>query len=228
MKHLKSGIPQDVIEKTVREYKQEGTLRYYRVTECFRNGTLVGQRLYNQEGILVVETAMKDGLKHGREFTWSDDGKLLLIEPYVRGKIHGTANQYGRNGKVMGRYTIIHGTGFDVWRQENEDKTVFVSEIHSLRDGFPNGYEWHFASSKQDLWHESHWSMGKRHGIERIWNSKGKLRRGYPKFYIADRAVSKQGYCNITLTDKSLPMFQEIDNLPFRNFPRAIKRLIAS
>jgi len=228
MKNLKSGIPQDIIEKTVREYKQEGKLRYYRVTDRFRNGTLVGQRLYNHEGIMVVETAMKDGHKHGREFTWSDDGKLLLIEPYVRGKIHGTAKQYGRNGKVIGMYTIIHGTGFDVWRQENEDKTVFVSEIHSLHDGFPNGYEWHFASSKQDLWHESHWSMGKRNGIERIWNNKGKLRRGYPKFYIADRAVSKQGYRNITLTDKSLPIFQEIDNLPFRNFPRAIKRLIAS
>jgi len=228
MNHAKSGIPRDIIEKTVHEYKQEGMLHYHRVTDCFRNGTLVGRRVYNQEGIMIIETAMKDGLKHGRELTWSDDGQLLLIEPYVRGKIHGTAKQYGRNGKVIGMYTMVQGTGFDVWREENEDKTVFVSEIYSVQDGFPNGYEWHFASSKQDLWHESHWYMGKRHGIQRVWNSKGKLRRGYPKFYIADRPVSRQGYLKMRLTDKSLPIFQEIDNLPLRNFPQEIKSLMSS
>lgn len=228
MKHVKSGIPQGVIEETVREYKQEGTLHYYRVTDCLFKGNLVGQRVYNQEGIMVIESPMKDGLRHGREITWSDDGKLLLIEPYVRGKIHGTAKQYGRNGKVIGTYTIFHGTGFDVWRQENEDKTVFISEIHGLQDGFANGYEWHFASSKQDLWHERHWYMGKLHGIQRMWNSKGRLRRGYPKFYIADRAVPKQKYIKMTFMDKTLPVFREKDNLPFRKIPREIKGLKSS
>ena len=228
MKHVKSGIPQSVIEMPVREYKQEGVSHYDRVADCILDGTHVGQRVYNQAGILVLETPMKDGLKHGRECTWSDDGELLLIEPYVKGKIHGTAKQYGRNGKVIGKYTLTHGTGFDVWRQENEDKTVFVAEIHCLQDGFPNGYEWHFASSKQDLWHESHWHMGKLHGIQRIWNSNSRLRRGYPKFYIADQAVSRQDYLKMTSVDKTLPLLIEIDNLPYRNFPPEIKSMMSS
>ena len=228
MKHVKSGIPQGIIEKPVREYKQEGTLHYYRVTDCFLNGNLVGQRVYNQERIMVLETPMKEGLKHGRELTWSDDGKLLLIEPYVKGKVHGTAKQFGRNGKVMGTYTFTHGTGFDVWRQEDEDKTVFISEVHSLQDGLPHGYEWHFASSRQDLWHERHWYTGKLHGIQRMWNSKGRLYRGYPRFYILDQAVSKQRYLKMRLTDKTLPIFRENDNLPHRNFSSEIKRFMSS
>jgi hypothetical protein len=151
---MKSSIPQNILEKTIREYRQEGSLRYDRVAGCFSHGTLVGERVYNREGLLVLETPIKDGLRHGWEFTWGDDGTLLLTEPYLNGKIHGTAKQYGRPGKVIGTYTLIQGTGFDVWRQENQDQTIYVSEIHSLRDGLLHGYEWHFASG-QELWHEA-------------------------------------------------------------------------
>jgi antitoxin component YwqK of YwqJK toxin-antitoxin module len=166
---------------------------------------------------------MKDGLKHGREITYNEDGTLLLIEPYVKGKNHGTAKQYGRNGKVIGRYTIVHGTGFDIWRQEEEDNTVFISEIHSLQNGRPHGYEWWFASARKDLWQERHWYMGKLHGIERVWNDKGRLRRGYPKFYVSDQAVTKQKYIEMALQDKTLPALREKDNSPFRKLPSEVK-----
>jgi antitoxin component YwqK of YwqJK toxin-antitoxin module len=215
MKHMKSEIPLCVIEKPIREYQEE-PLKGYRTVDCLFKGNLVGRRVYNHEGIMVLETPMKDGLKHGREITWDDNGKLLSIEPYAKGKIHGTAKQYGQNGRVIGIYKIKHGTGFDIWRQEDEDNGVFVSEIHALKDGFPNGYEWWFASPEQDLILERHWQMGKLHGIERVWNSKSRLRRGYPKFFIADQNVSKQKYIKMTLMDKTLPVFREKDNLPYR------------
>lgn len=227
MKHVKSEMPQGVIERLVPE-QQENLLQSCRVVDCFFMGNLVGRRVYNQEGITVVETPMKDGLKHGREITWDDDGRLLSIEPYVNGKIHGTAKQYGRSGNVIGTYKLNHGTGFDIWRQEDEENEVFISEIHGLEDGLPNGYEWWFASSKQDLTHERHWQMGKLHGIERVWNGKGRLRRGYPKFFIADQTFSKQRYIKMTLTDKSLPIFQVKDNLPHRYLPPEIKRHVSS
>src|SRR5512134_34396 len=114
MKHVKSGIPQGAIEKIAREHQEKDLLHSYRVVDCFFKGNLVGQRVYNHAGFMVVETPMKDGLKHGREITWNEDGTLLSIEPYARGRIHGTAKQYGRNGKVIGKYTILHGTGFDI------------------------------------------------------------------------------------------------------------------
>ena len=228
MMNVKSSIPPNIVETSVREYKQEGARGYHQVTSCLLNGILVGQRTYNQQGTMILETPMKDGFKHGWEFTWDDDGKLLLIEPYVKGKIHGTAKQYGKQGKVIGRYTFIHGTGFDIWRQENEDKTIFVSEIHSLQNGIPHGYEWHFASSGQELWHESYWCMGKIHGIERIWNIQGKLRRGYPKFYDLDQAVSKRTYLRLARNDRILPAYREEDNMPQRIFPPEIQELMSS
>jgi hypothetical protein len=226
MKSVQSGMPRDVTEKPVRRDEADPD-QGDQIVNCFVAGKFVGRRVYNHEAILVLETPMKDGLKHGREITWDDNGKLLLIEPYVNGKIHGTAKQYGRNGKVIGKYKLKHGTGFDIWRQEDERNRVFVSEIHSLKGGVPDGYEWWFASFEQNLLHERHWRTGKLHGIERLWNSKGKLRRGYPKFYVADEAVPKQKYIRMTLIDKSLPDFQEKDNLPYRKLPSEIRKLVS-
>jgi antitoxin component YwqK of YwqJK toxin-antitoxin module len=220
-------MPHGVIEKSVRR-NNEGLVQGYRTVDCFVAGNFVGRRVYNQEGILVLETPMKNGLRHGREQTWDDEGHLLLIEPYAKGKIHGTAKQYGRNGKVIGTYKLKHGTGLDIWRQEDERGRVFGSEIHYLRDGIPHDYQWWFASSKQDLMHERHWQMGKLHGIERVWNHRGSLRRGYPKFFIAGQAVSKQKYAKMTLIDTTLPIFREEDNLPKRKLPSEIKKLVRS
>jgi hypothetical protein len=228
MRKVKSSIPQNIIEKPLREYRQEGALHDDRVTDCLLNGILVGRRVYNEERVMVLETPMKDGLKHGWEFTWDDEGALVLVEPYVKGKIHGTGKQYGRRGNVIGTYTLSHGTGLDIWRQEKEDGTIFVSEIHRLQEGFPHGYEWHFASSQGEPWYERHWYMGKVHGIERIWNNKGKLRRGSPTFYVLGRAVSKQTYLRFARDDGTLPAYREEDNLPHRNFPPEIQELMSS
>jgi hypothetical protein len=227
MKPIKSGIPQHVIETPVPAHKETGTSPDDRIVDCFFHGSLVGRRVYNRKGSLVLETPMKDGLKHGPEFTWDDDGNLLLVEPYKRGKVHGMAKQFGRHGKVIGTYTMVHGTGFDVWRQEEEDGVIFVSEIHSLQDGLPHGYEWGFASSKQDLWYERHWQRGRLHGIERIWNRKGNLRRGYPKFYVVDKTVSKQKYIKLALIDQTLPVFQEQENFSKRGLSPEVLRSIS-
>jgi hypothetical protein len=225
---LKSSIPPGIVEKPLHECRHEGTLRSDRVTECLLNGVRVGQRVYNQQGVMVLESPMKGVLKHGWEFTWDEDGKLLLVEPYVNGEIHGTAKQYGQQGHVIGTYTLIHGTGFDVWRQENKDQTVFVSEIHSLKDGVPHGYEWHLASSQGDLWYERAWYMGKLHGIERSWNSRGGLRRGCPRFYILDQTVSRQKYLKLARSNQALPAYREEEDLPYRVFPPEIRGLMSS
>jgi antitoxin component YwqK of YwqJK toxin-antitoxin module len=225
MNSVKSGIPQNAIEKLVAENKTNLS-QGHRVVDCFVAANHVGRRVYNQDGILIVETPMKAGLKHGREITWDDEANLLSIEPYRNGKIHGTAKQYGRNGKIIGIYKLQHGTGLDIWRQEDENNKVFVSEIHSLQDGVPNGYEWWFTSSRRDLMHERHWQRGKLHGIERVWNRKGKLRRGYPKFFIEDQVVSKRKYVAMALLDKTLPIFQEKDNLPARKLPAEVRKIM--
>src|SRR5438093_2751441 len=135
MKRPQSDIPPNVVEQLIQEYRRDGPGISYRLTACLLRGELVGQRAYAHDGQLVLETPLKNGEKHGREYTWDEDGSLSLIEPYVNGKIHGTAKQYGRTGQVIGTYTLRHGTGFDIWRDESDEGIITISEIHSLRKG---------------------------------------------------------------------------------------------
>jgi len=232
MNRLKSDIPPGVVEQLVSEYRQENrqqsALIYYRTVNCILNGQVVGRRYYTPDGTLVMETPLKDGQKHGREFTWSEDGTLLSVEPYVKGKIHGTAKQYGYSGKPIGTYRLIHGTGFDIWRSERTAGRVTISEIHSLREGLPHGYEWWFNDDGGSLWHERHWHVGTYNGIERMWNSQGKLKRGYPKYWIMGQTVSKRKYLQAAKSDQTLPVFREQDNSPQRKFPVEIEKLFSS
>jgi hypothetical protein len=226
MRHFKSDIPPNVVEQITQEFRREGSAIYDRLTACVLNGEVVGQRAYGEEGQLVTETPLRNGNKHGREYQWDEDGKLSLIEPYVNGKIHGAAKQYGRNGSVIGTYSLRHGTGYDIWRDEDEDGAINISEIHTLKDGLPHGYEWRLMKP-HILWREVHWHEGQYHGIEREWCAANKLRRGFPRYWIKDDRVTKRKYLRAVKKDLSLPPFRLKDNSPRRRFPPAIEQLFS-
>ncbi|HKU72561.1 MAG TPA: hypothetical protein VJR02_01450 [Pyrinomonadaceae bacterium] len=223
MKRFKSDIPPNVVEQVTREFRRAGGAIYYRTTNCVLDGEVVGQRAYGEEGQLVIETPLRNGRKHGREFDWDDDGTLSLIEPYVNGKVHGTVKQYGRDGSVIGTYSLRHGTGYDVWRAEDEDG-INISEIHTFKDGLRHGYEW-WLMKPHLVWREAHWHEGKHHGIEREWNSANKLSRGFPGYWIKGERVDKRKYLRAAKNDPSLPPFRLKDNSPRRRFPSEIEAL---
>jgi MORN repeat variant len=218
LKKPPSDIPLNVIERAV-----EGSVGF---TECILDGCVVGRRIYYENGKLLRETPLRDGRKHGKEFEWDEDGTLLSVEPYFEGQIHGLAKQYGRDGKVIGTYRFVHGTGYDIWRWEWWKGFAPVSEIHSMRDGVPHGYEWWLEPDQRNVHHERHWYHGNYHGIERRWNYRRNLRRGYPKYWIQGEAVTKRQYMRAGKFDKSLPPFQPQDNLPRRRFPPLIQRVL--
>jgi len=223
---MRRDIPPNVVEQVTREFRRVGGAIYTRLTDCILNGEVVGQRGYGEEGQLVTETPLRNGVKHGREYQWEDDGQLSLIEPYVNGKIHGTAKQYGRDGSIIGTYSLRHGTGYDVWRVEDEDGAIRISEIHTLRDGLPHGYEW-WLSKPNLVYEERHWHEGEFHGIEREWNLANKLRRGFPRYWVRGERVDKQKYLRAAKDDPSLPPFRVKDNSPRRKFPLEIEQLFA-
>jgi antitoxin component YwqK of YwqJK toxin-antitoxin module len=227
MKLHKSDIPAGVTEVVIREYREEGNLIYSRVTECILNNEVVGQRSYDSDGNLWRETPLKNGQRHGREYIWDETGALESVEPYVNGKIHGLAKQYNRNGKVIGTYRFVRGTGFDIWRYERENGSIGISEIFSMQDGSLHGYEWWLRDDQHSVWHERHWQQGQHHGIERMWNAKGALKRGYPKYWVRGQAVDKRSYLKAANQDKTLPRYQETDNRPQRKFPAEIEKLLS-
>ena len=224
MKRFKSDIPPNVVEEVTREFRREGGAIYHRITICILNGAVVGHRAYGENGQLVTETPLRNGTKHGREYQW-DDGQLSSIEPYVNGKVHGTAKQYGRDGSVIGTYRLRHGTGYDIWRAETEDGAVSISEIHTLRDGLPYGFEW-WLRKPHVVWHELHWYEGEYHGIERQWNVANKLSRGFPCYWIRGKKVNKRKYLQAAKNDPTLPPFRQQDHSPRRRFPPEIEQLL--
>jgi hypothetical protein len=223
----KSDIPQEAIEREVREYRQEGALLYFQIMECILDGHVVGQRAYDGDGQLKVETPLKNGNKHGREYIWDESGALESVEPYREGKLHGLAKQYNRKGKVIGTYRFAHGTGYDIWRYEREDGSVGISEIFSVNDGALDGFEWWLKADQHSVWHERPWQGGRYHGIERRWNAQGRLKRGYPKYWVQGQAVTKRFYLKATERDQTLPKYRESENRPQRKFPSEIESLIS-
>jgi hypothetical protein len=225
MRRPKSDIPDGATERVIQKYNRNmGLIRLER-RECTFNGELVGYRCYDDKGRLQIETPLEAGKKHGREIHWNDDGTLNFIEPYSHGKMHGAAKQY-ENGRVIGTYKMVHGTGYDVWRNQIADGPVYVSEIHSMRDGMSHGFEWWLNDDQKSVHEEKHWYEGTYHGIEREWHWSGKLRRGYPKYWIGGEAVTKRQYVRAARKDPTLPPFHVKENSPRRKFPLEIKRLL--
>lgn len=229
MRRLKSDIPAGAKEKIIRQYEDKQTDRggivNLETREYTIDGKVVGWRSYDSEGGLVTDTSLKDGKKHGRQIFWNEDGTIDFIEPFFEGKVHGTAKQY-QKGKLIGTYKMVHGTGYDVWCGHRGDGVVLVSEIHPMRDGLPHGFEWWLNEDQLSVYEEKHWFNGKWHGIEREWNSKNKLRRGYPKYWIRGEAVTKRQYLAAARKDATLPPFRLKDNSPKREFPLEIRRLL--
>jgi hypothetical protein len=227
MRVRKSDIPAGVTEVEISEYSQTGHIVSYRVMECLLDGEVVGQRCYDDDGNLQIETPIRNGKKHGRVYIWNETGALESVEPFVDGKRHGLAKQYGRKGNVIRTYRFVHGTGYDIWRWEREDGSTYISEVFSARDGALDGYEWWLKEDQQSVWHERHWHQGKFHGIERMWNEQGRLKRGFPKYWIQGQAVRKPVYLRASGKDDSLPSFKEKENRPRRKFSEEIERQLA-
>jgi hypothetical protein len=58
----------------------------------------------------------------------------------------------------------------------------------------------------------------------REWDRHGRLRRGYPRYFVAGRRVTRQQYEQARRTDPSLPPFDERENAPFRQLPDILQK----
>ncbi|MCB1680528.1 MAG: hypothetical protein H6858_02585 [Rhodospirillales bacterium] len=225
-----SDIPPEAEEKVVSFYTEDeharekgGTIHYER-REYILDGELVGYRQFDHEGRLIIETPMKNMRKHGMEYTWYwyKPEQLSLCEPYENGRVHGTAKQWTIDGTLMGAYTLDEGTGYDIWRNQDEEGNVFIAEIHTLLNSKLHGFQWWLNPDQKTVLGERSWNNGFLHGIERHWQEDGKLAEGYPKFYIHDREVPKTIYIQEQRRDQALPPYDPREDSNRRTFPPEI------
>src|SRR5262249_4259929 len=111
----------------------------------------------------------------------------------------------------------------DLWYCEHaENGFPHLSEARYVKDGKWHGFEWWLNEDQKSVWQERHFWNDQMHGIERSWNHKGQLHRGYPRYWINDRRVTKRQYLREADRNPTLPHFCEADNRPQRRLPREI------
>ena len=193
--------------------------------------SVVGCRLFDAGGALQLDYGIRRGRRHGREYRLDSPGKLLSFTVYRNGLEQGLARQWSDDGRLIGTYRMHNGTGVDLWWQETWPRPgrPYLAEVHFMLKGRRHGFEWWLNEDQGSIYRERHWSGDEAHGIEREWNETGRLRPGFPKFYVRGRRVTRKVYeCERERErDPSLPPYRTEDNQPRRKFPPPIARRLA-
>jgi antitoxin component YwqK of YwqJK toxin-antitoxin module len=214
MAEYRSSIPETATEQVVERYETGQPKRAaYR-----RDGVVVGVRFFHEDGAPSFESPLLEGRLHGVQYRWDHPGVLLSAEPFAEGLPHGTAMQWADDGTLVGSYTMIRGTGLDLWWGCSGGQRS-LSEARSLHNGLRHGFEWWIHPSQDRVTEERHCWEGQLHGSERQWNRAGRLQRGYPRYYVHGQRVDKRHYLRACSRHPELPPFRASDNLPQRSFP---------
>lgn len=230
MKNYRSSIPNAAQERVVSTYEANGQKQR---VEYVLDGEVVGFRWFSEDGTAGTENPLKNRVMHGNMhyFEVGADGsrKTSFSEPYRNGLAHGIAKQYSDDGRLIGTYTMKRGTGWDFWRHRKDfgrSPVHILMEARSLKAGNLHGFEWWLDEDQKSVHQEAHFWENLQHGIRREWNNEGKLRRGFPQYWINNERVSKRQYLRACKKDSNLPPFRESDNKPARSFPPEVQAAI--
>lgn len=182
------------------------------------DGERVGFRCWSEDGSLGLEYGMRGGVMDGPFRAFWENGQLSEERTYVDGKEHGITRQYDADGALIGSYTMDHGTGVDLWFGY---AGVLSEERHYL-DGQRHGLERWWRGDNTTVSQEEHYWQGKAHGIFRQWNHQGRLRRGFPRYFVGGKRVTKRQYERARRADPALPPVVPEENLPNRQLPAAL------
>jgi antitoxin component YwqK of YwqJK toxin-antitoxin module len=208
---IPSGAREKIISRDDKGCKQ--------VALYYKNGTLIGHRNWDEDGRLAIEYAIRNDVKHGPFAQYHPNGQVSWATRFVDEKEHGISRQYDEKGKLIGTYRMRHGTGVDLWYTAPGE----LSEERYLRDGKWNGFE-RWWNTDHSVWEETHFRDNVEHGIKRVWTARGRLRHGYPKYFISGSIVTKRQYERACELDTSLPRYRREDDSPERELPTRKRR----
>ena len=214
----RSSIPSDAVERVIKRYANGSKC----VCHYFKNRKKVGVRFFDENGSMELEQGFKNGRVHGNHYEWIS-GKLVFFEKIKNGLAHGTAKQWSsETGKLIGSFKINNGNGIDLWWQEWSGKP-HLSEAIFLKNGRPHGVELGLNVNQKSVFYERHWFDGEWHGIHRSWKNARTLHKGFPKFFISNKQVTKTKYLKACEDDPTLPKYNIRDDHWFRKFPSSLK-----
>ena len=170
---------------------------------------------YSQDGKLVYEKGMKEGIDEGRERRYDETGKVIAETIYKNGKADGksfaiinngypdayTETKYYKNGVLDGDYSEIYENGIvkvkgkylnwkkeGVWEARKEDGSLKPTEEY--KNGNVVKRFTYFSDGKVEM-ERNFDENGKQHGVEKKYD----LETGKPKSelnYVHGKQVGKQ------------------------------------
>lgn len=197
-----------------------------RYAETLRNNACVtGEFLYESgktqvtwslEGAVLWECPFDArGRRHGLECSRFENGATEWQVRWVRGSMHGTAQQVDEDGRALYRCKFDRGSGLDLWVQGTE-----IVELREIANNEPHGVErWGHPRLPYE---EGFFLRGKRSGVFRRWIG-ADLEPGYPKFFIDDEEVSERDYLLARKRRVELPALVPAENRRARPVHRALK-----
>lgn len=97
---------------------------------------LAGRAFWNPDGTPCLAVGLRNGVPVGHQLEFHERG-VVYAEPFVDGRLHGLAKQFGTDGRLLLVSPFEHGTGTDFWCGERRR----LAEEHPLVDGKPSGTE---------------------------------------------------------------------------------------
>jgi antitoxin component YwqK of YwqJK toxin-antitoxin module len=162
---------------------------------------------------------MRDGAVVGYQLEYHEGG-IVYAEPFVNGLLHGLAKQFDSHGRLLLVSPFKQGTGTDFWCDERGR----LSEEHPLEAGKLSGTERWWNPDQKTVYSETEWLNGECHGATRHWTA-GRLDRGFPKFYVRGKRVSKPAYMKMAGGDPSLMPYRREADSPERDLPKRFLEL---
>lgn len=189
-------------------------------SEFWLNGQCVGRAEWGADGTPWTAMGLRGGHITGHRIDYHGHGTVSYAEPFVNGLPHGWAKQYGRRGGLLLASPFHRGTGIDYWC----DPRGRLAEEHPLVGGKLSGCDRWWDENQQTVYRETGWLDGQEHGIHREW-MEGRLRRGFPQFFIRGQKVSKREYLSAAQGDSTLPTYTRQEDLPERALPERFLQL---
>jgi len=182
-----------------------------RTTEYVVGRRVVARVYWHPSGSIEHEHHFDaEGRMHGSERECFEDGRTRYLATWSHGRQHGLQRQWDERGRLVVSQRFVRGTGLDVWFDGDR-----LSETRGYLDGDRHGFE-RWWRDRTQVWSENHFVRGVEQGIERQWNERGQLRRGFPRFWLAGERVTRREYARALAADATLPALRKQDDKPAR------------
>jgi antitoxin component YwqK of YwqJK toxin-antitoxin module len=208
-----TSIPADATE-VVEEWHPNGAKAY----ACyFLGGERVGCRQWDEDGGLMYDCGMRAGVRHGNVYCFYANGQMEEVQPYRNGQMHGTGKQWSEEGELLITWQLTNSTGVDLWC---DSRTGTLAEEHFWPGPEDLGKARQWNNDEKTVWQEYFYGLDKGyHGVWREWNARGRLRRGFPRYYVNDRKVTRRQYLRACAGDPTLPPYRPEEDDPHRQLP---------